>query len=91
MEIIVSPAARDDIHAAYNHYAERNPDIGGRVVRSLYDAMRGLAQFPLLGRAGVVPGTRERILTRYPYKIVYEVHGDVIEIDRVLHTAQQWP
>lgn len=91
MEIVVSPAARDDIQAAYNYYAERNPDLDGRVVRSLHDAMQGLAQFPLLGRAGVVPGTRERILTRYPYKIVYEVHGDTIEIDRVLHTAQQWP
>jgi len=57
------------------------------------DAINGLAQFPLMGREGVVPGTRERILTRYPYKIIYEVNenDDTIEIDRVLHTSQQWP
>ncbi|HWE61613.1 MAG TPA: type II toxin-antitoxin system RelE/ParE family toxin [Chloroflexota bacterium] len=91
MTIIVSPAARDDIRAAYTYYAERNPDAAGRVVRSIWNAISGLAQFPLLGRVGVVPGTRERILTRYPYKIVYEINGETIEVDRVLHTSQQWP
>lgn len=90
MEIIVSPAARDDIRAAYSYYAERNPDAAGRIVRVITDAIAGLAQFPLLGREGVKPGTRERIISRYPYKIVYEIHGDVIEIDRVLHAAQDW-
>lgn len=44
-----------------------------------------------MGRAGVVPGTRERILTRYPNKIVYEINGDTVEVDRVLHTSQQSP
>jgi toxin ParE1/3/4 len=91
VEIIVSPAARDDIHAAYIYYAERNPDVAGRIVRSIHDAIIGLAQFPVMGREGIVPGTRERILTRYPYKIVYEIHGDTIEVDRVLHMAQKWP
>lgn len=90
MEIIVSPAARDDIRAVYSYYAERNPDAAGRIVRVIADAIAGLAQFPLLGREGVKPGTRERIISRYPYKIVYEIHSDVIEVDRVLHAAQDW-
>jgi plasmid stabilization system protein ParE len=91
VQIIVSPAARDDIHAAYIYYAGRNPDVAGRIVRSIHDAIAGLAQFPLMGREGVVPGTRERILTRFAYKIVYEILGDTIEVDRVLHMAQRWP
>lgn len=91
MEVIVSPAARADIRAAYMFYAERNPDAAGRVIKAILDAINGLARFPLMGREGVKPGTRERVLTRYPYKIVYEINSDVIEIDRVLHAAQQWP
>lgn len=91
MEVIVSPAARDDIRAAYMYYAERNPDAAGRATKAILDAINGLAQFPLMGRDGVKPGTRERILTRYPYKVIYEINGDVLEIDRVLHTARQWP
>jgi toxin ParE1/3/4 len=51
----------------------------------------GLARFPLIGRQGVKPGTRERILTRYPYKVVYEIREELLEIDRVLHAARQRP
>ncbi|MGH2346006.1 MAG: type II toxin-antitoxin system RelE/ParE family toxin, partial [Chloroflexota bacterium] len=88
MEVIVSPAAREDIRDIYAYYAGRNPDAAGRVVKAVIDAIYGLARFPLIGRQGVKPGTRERILTRYPYKVVYEIQGEVIEIDRVLHAAR---
>ena len=91
MQVIVAPAARDDIQQAHAYYAERSPEAAVHLVRSILDALEGLALFPLIGGSGVVPGTRERILTRYPYKIVYEVKGDLIEVDRVLHTAQRWP
>lgn len=43
-----------------------------------------------MGRTGAKPGTRERILIRYHYKVVYEINGDTIEVDRVLHSAQHW-
>ena len=91
MEVIISPAAGVDIRAAYSYYAERNPDVAGRIGRSISAAINGLARFPLLGRAGVVPGTRSRVLTRYPYKIAYEIQDETIAVLRVLHTSQQWP
>jgi plasmid stabilization system protein ParE len=91
MEVIIAPAAGNDIRQAHAYYAERNPEAAARLVRSILDAISGLTLFPLIGRSGVVPGTRERILTRYPYKIVYEINGDKIEVDRVLHTSQRWP
>lgn len=79
MPIIISPAARDDIRAVYTYYAERNPDLAGRIVRAITNAIAGLERFPLMGRAGVKPGTRERILSRYPYKIIYEINlGKII-------------
>jgi len=28
---------------------------------------------------------------RYPYRIVYRIVDDVIEVARVLHTAREWP
>jgi plasmid stabilization system protein ParE len=89
MEVIVSPVAREDIRDIYAYYAERNPDAAGRVVKAVLDAINGLARFPLIGRQGVKPGTRERILTRYPYKVVYEIRDEIVEVDRVLHVARQ--
>ena len=45
---------------------------------------------PKLYKAGRVKGTRE-IVVRPNYIMVYRVTGDVVEVLRVLHAAQQWP
>ena len=45
---------------------------------------------PKLYKAGRVKGTRE-IVVRPNYVMVYRVIGDVVDVLRVLHAAQQWP
>jgi len=45
---------------------------------------------PKLCKAGRVKGTRETVV-RPNYAVVYRVQGDVVEVLRVLHAAQQWP
>jgi addiction module RelE/StbE family toxin len=45
---------------------------------------------PNLYKAGRVKGTRE-IVVRPNYVMVYRVIGNVVDILRVLHAAQQWP
>jgi addiction module RelE/StbE family toxin len=91
VKVVIMPAAGDDLRAAYAYYAERNPDAAGRVIGAILNAANGLARFPLMGRQGALPGTRERIVRRYPYKIVYQIVDDTVEVLRVIHTAQQWP
>ena len=49
-----------------------------------------LADFPELGRAGRVPGTRELVVHPH-YVIAYRVRGITIEILRVQHVARRWP
>jgi addiction module RelE/StbE family toxin len=43
-----------------------------------------------LYKLGRVKGTCE-IVVRPNYVIVYRVLGDLVEVLRVLHAAQQWP
>jgi toxin ParE1/3/4 len=50
-----------------------------------------LAEYPLVGRAGRVPGTRELLVLGTPYLLAYRVKADAIEILRVLHGARRWP
>ena len=45
---------------------------------------------PKLYQAGRVKGTRETVV-RPNYVIVYRVQGDVVEVLRAPHAAQQWP
>ncbi|MGH2461073.1 MAG: type II toxin-antitoxin system RelE/ParE family toxin [Chloroflexota bacterium] len=62
----------------------------GRVLGTFLRAVNGLALLPLLGRPGEVPQTRERLVARYPYRIVYHIDEahEVVEIWRVLHAAR---
>lgn len=91
MRVSLSDTAEMDVAGIYAYIAQRSPDQAERVVRAILSAAQGLAHFPLMGRAGATPGTRERLMTRYPYKIVYIITGDEIEVARVIHMAQDWP
>lgn len=84
-------AAEEDIAGIYACYAERDPVLAGRVSLAIIGVIDGIVDFPLLGRAGKVAGTRERSMTRYPYLIVYRLAGEQDFIVRVLHPGQNWP
>jgi addiction module RelE/StbE family toxin len=50
-----------------------------------------LANYPRMGRPGRVADTRELVVPRTPYIVVYEIEDDIVRIIRVLHSAQRWP
>ena len=50
-----------------------------------------LLQHPQMGRPGRKKGTRELVISRTPFIVVYRAKGARIEIIRLLHGAQQWP
>ena len=91
MTVVLSRAARDDLANIYAYYAERDYELAERLVRAILLACDGLAQFPLMGKKGALEGSRERLMTRYPYRIVYRIEGETISVARILHHRQQWP
>jgi len=91
MTVILAPSARNDLAWIYEYYAERNYEHMERVVRAILLACEGITQFPLMGKQGSLEGTRERLMSRYPYRLVYRITDDDIIILRVMHTRQQWP
>lgn len=50
-----------------------------------------LSAFPLSGRIGRMPGTRERAVGRTPFIFVYRVDTEEIRILRVIRGARKWP
>jgi toxin ParE1/3/4 len=93
MKVELTDAAEADLAAIHAYYAERSGPTAGRVLGAILRAITGLALFPLMGRPGDVPETRERIVQRYPYRIVYHINvaNQVIGVWRVVHNAQDWP
>jgi toxin ParE1/3/4 len=66
-------------------------DTTDRVIATILTAIECLDRMPLHGRPGRRAGTRELVVTRYSYIVVYEVDGGDVNVARILHTAQQWP
>lgn len=91
MNLIWLRAAIRSRERQIDYIAERNPRAAARLEQWIVDATDQLRDHPLLGRVGRVRGTRELVVARTPYIVVYEIDGDTILIVRVLHSAQRWP
>lgn len=78
-----------DEEAAY--IAQDSPKSAAALVAHLMASAEMLAEHPHMGRPGRVPGTRELVVTRFPYILPYRVRGEAVEILRVFHTARKWP
>ena len=50
-----------------------------------------IAAFPMSGRAGRTPGTRELVVSDTPFIVAYAIERDRIVILAVYHGAQRWP
>lgn len=85
------PEAEHNRASQLTYIAERNPAAAIRVGGAIVAAVRRLAAFPESARPGRVPGTRELVVPRTPYIVVYRVETVAVVILRVLHSAQQWP
>jgi toxin ParE1/3/4 len=49
-----------------------------------------LLQHPRLDRPGRRAGTRELVISRTPFIVVYRIQGERVELLRLLRGAQQW-
>lgn len=65
--------------------------IAGRIVERIQQSILQLEKFPISGRAGRVPGTREFVITGTPFLAAYQIEGGTLYILAIYHGAQRWP
>jgi plasmid stabilization system protein ParE len=63
--------ASDDLTRIRDYLREHYPSLTKRTIESVREAARGLKLFPLCGKEGREPGTRELHHARMPYVLVY--------------------
>ncbi len=80
---------RDDI---WEIIAADNPLAAARMDQLFTEAAAKLADFPLLGHAGKILGTRE-LIPHESYRLVYEtaIDENTVWVLALVHTARQWP
>lgn len=81
------PAIRD-LEEMQDYVAERRPASAHRLISRIFSQTeRLLSERPEIGR---VATTRELVITRTPYIVVYRLRTE-IEILAVIHGARDWP
>jgi addiction module RelE/StbE family toxin len=91
MEIRWSPEAADDLERIIRYIQRDNLSAAVDIADTIYDGVQVLDTFPARGRAGRINGTRELVFPSLPYIIVYRLRGEIVQIVRVYHAAQDWP
>ena len=92
MIIIWSPSAAAELDAIRNYVATDSPRYADLIVRRILLAVERLTDFPDSGR--IVPDRPDRILREVvvsPYRIVYRVRDETVEIVAVFHARRLFP
>lgn len=66
-------------------------EVSLNVVFEILASVEQLARFPLLGRAGRIPNTRELVVPNTPFIAAYTLDENRVVILAVYHGSQQWP
>lgn len=92
MRVVWSNRALRSLADIHSHISTDSEDAANRTVDRILKRGDQLAAFPQLGRAVERykrPGIRE--LVEAPYRIVYRIRGQAVEVIDVLHSAQLPP
>lgn len=88
--VVWTPEAIQDRTAIWDYLVARDPAAAIKMDERISAAAQRLAEHPLLGKAGLVQGTRE-LIPHESYRLVYEVYQEKVWILALVHTARQWP
>ena len=77
---------------AHDYIALSNSEeVAERIAMQIVTTIQQLSAFPMSGRTGRVPGTRELVISNTPFIAAYAIDRDRIAILAIYHGAQQWP
>jgi len=67
------------------------PGSVGDMTRAMLSGVERVRDFPFSGREGALTGTRELVMTRYPFTLVYRVKEETLTVLRMYHQSKRWP
>jgi len=85
------PKALANRNAQIAYIAQDNPLAAitqGDLIKTQVDQ---LIEQPGLGRIGRKRGTRELVISKTPFVVIFRIKAKRIEIIRLLHSSQQYP
>jgi addiction module RelE/StbE family toxin len=90
VRVVWTPEAQQDRFDIWDSITADNPRAAARMDALFSDAAASLAEYPKLGRPGVVSGTHE-LIPHESYRLIYEIERETVWTLALVHTARQWP
>ena len=74
MKLRYTAYARDNLVKIRSYIAQHNPQAASRVINHIRQQAQLLSDYPHLGKEGRCEGTRELVISLYPYIVAYRVY-----------------
>lgn len=91
MKIVWLTEAEDHRDAAIEYIALDSLSAALNQLDEIAAQTSRFAEHPMLGRSGRVDGTRELVMNRTPFLVIYRLHAENVQILEFLHGSQKWP
>ncbi len=83
--------SRRDLEAIEKYHLDVAGDVvADRIIDAIQSQAEKIAALGLMFRPGIRQGTRECVMTRYPYILVYRIGAHRAEIVRVIHQRAEY-
>jgi len=83
--------ARRDLEAIEKYHLEVAGDvIADRIIDAILSQAEKIAALGLTFRSGIRQGTRECVMTHYPYTLVYRIGPRRVEVARIIHQRAEY-
>ena len=93
MKVRWTDSAAINWEQTFDYIAQENFSAAIRIAESIIDLTELLAVHPFAGRPGRTSGTREMIVAKSPFIMVYGVDSpeEIIWIYAIYHGRRRWP
>ena len=91
MKLRWTPRAVADLEEISDYLVAACPQAWEHLLQRLERLSEAILDFPLMGKAGLVPGTREFVVSGTPYILVFQVKDEAVVIVSVRDGRMRLP
>lgn len=92
MKVIWTKESLETLDLIYEYISKNSENPAEKVISQIIkSANMNIKNFPHIGRAGRIFGTREYVISEYPYVIIYAVRKNNVYIIRIMHSSIKYP